>query len=156
VIGTDGGLLETSVSRSYVMLAPGERLELWADFGAYRPGTERTLVSLALDGVTPAGSAGAGAAAQGASLSIVKFKIDRPSPERRRLPERLSTIDRYRLADAVNAAAPRRFQATMQHMGFGINGRTFEMTGIAPDERVKLGNLEAWEFDTPLALAAWA
>src|SRR3990172_5344002 len=32
VIGTDGGLLPAVASRSYVMLMPGERVDVWADF----------------------------------------------------------------------------------------------------------------------------
>ncbi len=32
VIGTDGGLLPAAVSKSYVMLMPGERIDVWADF----------------------------------------------------------------------------------------------------------------------------
>ena len=32
VIATDGGLLEKPVQRPYITLAPGERVELWADF----------------------------------------------------------------------------------------------------------------------------
>jgi FtsP/CotA-like multicopper oxidase with cupredoxin domain len=32
VIGTDGGLLPAVASRSYVMLMPGERIDIWADF----------------------------------------------------------------------------------------------------------------------------
>ncbi len=32
VIGTDGGLLPAVASRSYVMLMPGERIDVWADF----------------------------------------------------------------------------------------------------------------------------
>ena len=32
VIGTDGGLLPEAVTRSYVMLMPGERIDVWADF----------------------------------------------------------------------------------------------------------------------------
>ena len=34
VIGTDGGLLPAAVSKSYVMLMPGERVDVWADFGS--------------------------------------------------------------------------------------------------------------------------
>src|SRR6185503_8076562 len=34
VIGTDGGLLPAAVSKSYVMLMPGERVDLWADFSS--------------------------------------------------------------------------------------------------------------------------
>jgi FtsP/CotA-like multicopper oxidase with cupredoxin domain len=153
VIGTDGGLLESPTQTSYLMLAPGERVEVWVDFGAYPLGTERSLVSLPFDGMTPVGMGPMGAAGmpQGGSLTILKVKVDRASSERGGLPKRLSTIERYRIAEARNAEAPRRIQATMQHMGFGINGRTFEMTAVAPDEHVKFGSVEAWEFDNTAA-----
>lgn len=50
VIGSDGGLLASPVKRSFVMLAPGERIELWADFRDRPIGTELTLRSLAFTG----------------------------------------------------------------------------------------------------------
>ncbi|HWT81622.1 MAG TPA: multicopper oxidase domain-containing protein, partial [Candidatus Methylomirabilis sp.] len=50
VIATDGGLLAKPVQRSYVMLGPAERVELWADFSKLRAGTEVTLQSLAFTG----------------------------------------------------------------------------------------------------------
>jgi FtsP/CotA-like multicopper oxidase with cupredoxin domain len=50
VIATDGGLLEKPVQRDYVTLAPGERVELYADFSADPLGTQRRLVSLAFEG----------------------------------------------------------------------------------------------------------
>ncbi len=34
VIGTDGGLLSAALSKSYVMLMPGERVDIWADFSS--------------------------------------------------------------------------------------------------------------------------
>ncbi len=34
VIGTDGGLLPAAVSRGYVMLMPGEHVDVWVDFAA--------------------------------------------------------------------------------------------------------------------------
>ena len=34
VIGTDGGLLPAVETRSYVMLMPGERVDVWADFSS--------------------------------------------------------------------------------------------------------------------------
>jgi blue copper oxidase len=36
VIGTDGGLLPAVQQRSYVMLMPGERIDVWADFPPWR------------------------------------------------------------------------------------------------------------------------
>jgi FtsP/CotA-like multicopper oxidase with cupredoxin domain len=50
VIATDGGLLEQPVERAYVTLAPGERIELWADFSNQKVGSELTLRSLAFEG----------------------------------------------------------------------------------------------------------
>lgn len=144
IIATDGGLLEAPVEKSYVMLAPAERVELWADFSLSAIGTELALVSLPFDGKTPMPLSGL---AQGAPLTILRVRIDRPSSERLRLPDKLAAIEHHRLADAVNAGAPRRIRPTMQHMTFGLNGRVFELDGVASDEHVKLGTLEAWEFD---------
>lgn len=45
VIGTDGGLLEAPVNKSYVMLAPGERLDLWVDFSGRKVGSQLVLRS---------------------------------------------------------------------------------------------------------------
>ena len=53
VIGTDGGLLEHPVTRPYVVLAPGERVDLWADFSGRRAGTELVMRSLSFSGVMP-------------------------------------------------------------------------------------------------------
>ena len=50
VIATDGGLLEKPVTRDYVTLAPGERVEVYADFSTDALGTQRRLVSLAFEG----------------------------------------------------------------------------------------------------------
>ena len=49
VIGTDGGLLEKPVSRRYVFLAPGERIELWSDFSNSPVGYETEIISLPFD-----------------------------------------------------------------------------------------------------------
>jgi FtsP/CotA-like multicopper oxidase with cupredoxin domain len=44
VIGTDGSLLTKPVERKYVMLAPGERIDVWADFSKFKVGTEISLI----------------------------------------------------------------------------------------------------------------
>jgi FtsP/CotA-like multicopper oxidase with cupredoxin domain len=144
VIGTDGGLLEAPVRKPYVMLAPAERLELWADFGDRPVGSETSLVSQPFDATTPMATGGV---PQGAPLTIMRVTFDRPSADRTPLPARLRSITRYRSTEAINADNPRKIVATMQHMGFAINGRMFEMNGVAPDEHVKMGTMEAWEFD---------
>lgn len=53
IIATDGGLLEKPVTRAFVMLAPGERVDLWADFSGRKADTELTMKSLPFSGATP-------------------------------------------------------------------------------------------------------
>jgi len=162
VIGTDGGLLEAPVRRSYVTLAPGERLELWADFSRYGLGTELTMRSLAFagdmamgGGMMGGGMMGGGmmgmmmgnqSLPNGAAFPVFKVRVARSEKAPATLPQRLSTIVRYRPEDAVNYRRPRVFNITMGMMEWGINGRRFEMEGVAEDEIVRLNTSEIWEF----------
>ncbi|MDX2502027.1 MAG: multicopper oxidase domain-containing protein, partial [Deltaproteobacteria bacterium] len=154
VIGNDGGLLERPVQRQYVMLGPGERLELWADFSNHAVGSETTLISLPFDGGMLGGGrmgrgmmgGGGDALPNGAKFPIFKIRVNRREKETSTLPQRLSVIKRYDPADAVNREDPKRFHMVMRHMSWTINGRTFEMDQVAPEERVAMNSLEVWEF----------
>jgi len=167
VIGTDGGLLEKPVYRRYVMLGPGERLELWADFSRYAVGTETALISLPFDGGMMGGRGmgrgmmgggrmgrgmmggmmGSGTVLpNGAGFPMLRIKVNRKEKSGQVLPQKLSAIERYRTQDAVNPGDPKLFELLMQHMSFTINGRTFQMESVAPDERVKMNSMEIWEF----------
>jgi len=148
VIGTDGGLLEKPVQRRYVMLGPGERLELWADFSRYAVGSATALVSLPFEGgMMGGGRRGRGyALANGEGFTVFKVRVNRPAKANLTLPQRLSTIKRYDPADAVNREDPKRFHLVMRHMAWTINGRTFRMEAVAPEERVAMNTLEVWEF----------
>jgi len=53
VIGVDGGLLEQPEVKPYVMLAPGERLDVWADFSGRNEGSQLVMRSLPFSGVLP-------------------------------------------------------------------------------------------------------
>ncbi|MEW5873339.1 MAG: multicopper oxidase domain-containing protein [Chloroflexota bacterium] len=145
VIATDGGLLEKPVSREYITLAPGERVELWADFSAYSPGQELRLKSLAFS--TGSGGMGSmmigGSLPNGAPLEVLRVRIDRPGAADQPLPPRLSDPGFY----APQAAEKqRRIALAMQHMTHSLNGRTFVMDEVAKDEVVRLGSMETWEF----------
>jgi FtsP/CotA-like multicopper oxidase with cupredoxin domain len=145
VIATDGGLLETPVTRPYVTLAPGERVEALVDFRSYRKGTVLRMLSRAFTGADM-GVMGNVPLPNGAEFTVFKVRVRRRGPSAFAMPARLSTITRYRLADATNASNPRRLELTMEHpFGWSINGRTFEMDEVAPDEVVRLGALEAWD-----------
>lgn len=162
VIGTDGGLLERPVTRNYVMLAPGERVELWADFGGRAVGDEVWLESQFFFGAEdPAEEmkrmhggamhgAHSNAAALGALMKLLRIRVtqqaaadeDEASPA---LPTKLATMSRYNLADAVNANRPRVFELKQIGMRWTINGREWEGLVTAPDERVRLDTTEVWE-----------
>ncbi len=147
VIATDGGLLEAPVQRDYVMLAPGERIELWADFSQRQIGSEMSLQSLPFSGGDLGmGGMSSGSLPNGAAFEVMRVRIERQEQEPLTLPERLSTIDRYRAEDAENAASPRTFAASSGGMmRWLLNGRTFEMEQVAPNEVVHLDTLETWE-----------
>ena len=153
VIGTDGGLLETPVQRRYVMLGPGERLDLWVDFSQFPIGSELNLVSLPFD-AGPMGGGGmrrgmmgsVSSLPNGAGFSVFKVTVDRKAEHAGALPQKLSTIKRYRYQDAVNRENPRRIHLVMRHMTWTLNGRTFRMQEVANDETVRLNTLEVWEF----------
>jgi FtsP/CotA-like multicopper oxidase with cupredoxin domain len=163
VIGTDGGLLEKPVYRRYVMLGPAERVELWADFSRYPVGARTALVSLPFDtGMMGGGMRGGGRMGRGmmgggmmgggqslpngAGFPIFRVNVKRKDKTTLSLPERLSTFERYRAADAVNLKHPRTFGLFMRHMNWTINGRTFRMEEVATDEKVRMNTLEVWEF----------
>jgi suppressor of ftsI len=60
VIATDGHFLEKPVTRPFVMLAPGERIELWADFSGRKVGSEMVMKSLPFSGAMPGHGEGGG------------------------------------------------------------------------------------------------
>jgi FtsP/CotA-like multicopper oxidase with cupredoxin domain len=154
VIATDGGLLEKPVTRKYITLGPGERVELWADFGK-NVGSEMKLVSLPFTdfsggmmhgGMMGGGMMGGTGLPNGAPLDIVRLRIGEKGADVVPLPSRLSTMARYDVNDAVNRNNPRSFRLAMQDMVHTINDRLFEMDAVAQDEIVQLGDLEIWEF----------
>jgi len=153
VIGSDGGLLERPVTRSYVTLAPGERIELWADFSTLAVGTELTLESLAFEGAENPGGAGSmngmtntSAPALGAPMRVLTVRIDREERAPLTLPTRLSAPTWLIPTDAVNAANPRTVRITLNGMQWLLNGRLFEMETASAEETVKLGTVEQWQF----------
>lgn len=153
VIGTDGGLLEAPTERPYVTLSPGERVELWVDFNGRTVGSQLLLKSLPFSGVEMGGMMMGGmempettTLPHGEETTVLKVNIVQESTEALTLPERLSTIERYALSDALNAAAPRIFEIAMINEVWSLNGRSFEMDAAADDEIVQANTLEVWEF----------
>lgn len=61
------------------------------------------------------------------------------------LPVRFEPLAWRPEREVVNRGRPRRIDVSMSMMRWQLNGRSFEMTEVAADERVKLGSTEDWE-----------
>ena len=149
IIATDGGLLERPERRAAVTLAPGERIDLFADFSAKSVGATLAMRSLAFEDPMVGMMGGMMQQSRlpsGAAFDVFRIRVDRRDSTSPPLPERLSALPRLKEEEAVNFGSPRLFRLTMRMMHWGINGRTFDMDGVADDEIVKLGTTEVWEF----------
>jgi len=153
-IGTGGGLLEKPAQKPYIMLAPGERIDIWKDFSNNQTNDEVILKSLAFEPGTTMGMGGmmggrdqsARSIENGEEIPLFSFKVTSEEGPQKRLPAMLSKIDKINTKEAVNAADPRRFHFAFERMEWVINGETFEMNEVADWETVKLNTTEIWEF----------
>jgi hypothetical protein len=154
VIGTDGGLLEKPIKKPYLMLAPGQRAEIWKDFSDAKNTDEIQLESLAFNSGTSMGMGGGmmGGMMQsedtqnGNAFNVARFKITKNEGEIKTLPASFSPIKKTDAVKAVNSNSPRQFYFYNQRMQWVINSETFGMTEVADWEKVKLGTTEIWEF----------
>ena len=147
VIGSDGGLLDAPVTLDSVMLGPGERVELWENFGAPGSRPDRHLVSKPFNGWGTA-RVMRGVIPNGAPFDILKTRVG-DGEDRSAIPGDFPAITPYDAADAINAGSPKRFVIEMNHMVGLINGRRFAMGEVLPYETVKMGTMELWDFVNP-------
>ena len=169
VLGVDGGLLESPEIRPYVMLAPGERLDLWMDFSGRALGSELVLKSLAFKGALPkmheammakmAGMDHGGGKSEGmmgpmmghhalpigSEYPIARFRIVRAVAESARMPSQLSRYRTYRLNDTVNADHPIPIGISEGPGSMLLNGRPYAADDIQPSERVPVNTLQLVE-----------
>lgn len=144
VLGVDQGLLTSPVSKSYVMLAPGERVELWADFRSLSVGGSVKLQSLAF---TPGGPAAGIGLNQGAAFDIMTFTANNAVTDTIQLPTTLSAgVPNFTLAGATNFSNPRIISLTSSGGDFRLNGSAFDMNTVAANEMPKLGEEQIWVF----------
>jgi FtsP/CotA-like multicopper oxidase with cupredoxin domain len=154
VIGTDGGLLEAPVNKSYVMLAPGERLDLWVDFSGRKVGSQLVLRSRSFSGVLPA-MAGrmmgvgmgmhANALPVGSDYPIFTVKVTRQVSDSPKLPDSLAKIQHYGLRDTVNPDKPVPIAISEGPMKMVLNGRPYAYNDILPSERIRLNTVQLME-----------
>lgn len=175
VLGVDGGLLESPVTKPYVMLAPGERLDVWADFSGRAVGAELVLRSKPFSGALPAmhenmmkmmGQGGEGKNGQGmehgggmgmmmnmpgmklplgSDYPLCKFRVTRKVSDGPKLPERLSTIRRHELKDTANPNQPIPIGISEGMMSMLLNGRPFKMDDVQEFEKIKVNTLQYME-----------
>jgi blue copper oxidase len=171
VIGVDGGLLESPEQHAYVMLAPGERLELWMDFSERAIGAELTLRSLQFAAATHGGMGMMGGRGgmmgggmmgrgmmgggmmsvstlpSGSDYPILKIRIAKKEQGNTTLPKALTPITALQVKNAANAGNPKTIALSMQHMSALLNGRSYKINDIQPDEIIPVNSLQLIEFD---------
>ena len=147
IIGVDGGLLEQPEVKPYVMLAPGERLDVWADFSARNEGSPLTLKSLAFSGVMPKMAMGMNRSslAVGSEYPICTIKVTRKVSESHKLPTKLAKIHRYGIHETANPNNPLPISISESPMSMLLNGRAYEFNHPLPSERVKMGSIQLLE-----------
>ena len=163
-IGVDGGLLAQPETRPYIMLAPGERVDLWVDFSRLKPGTKLKLQSKAYAGFMPhqgmlyGGHTGMGMGGmdmgmeildmptqkprhirkQGGAMDILRITVGRNVPQNRlSLPNTLSSIVPLSVESADNGNAPRTIritQATDAAMTPLFNNKPFPTDLVSVDQ----------------------
>jgi FtsP/CotA-like multicopper oxidase with cupredoxin domain len=163
VIGTDGGLLPAVASRPYVMLMPGERIDVWADFTslARKQVILRSLSFDAMGGMMGGGGGGGmggggggmgSGLSMGAAFDILTVSVGRRASTKPTLGPLPPLSVTYNSGNVPNYAAPRPFSLDMRMMIWTINGRVFEMMEVAEDEMVNAHETMAWEWinNTPI------
>lgn len=150
LIGGDGGLLERPLRRTVVTLAPAQRADILVDLSGLPAGTDVHLESLAFPEadagiVGMMGMMGGRAGApNGAPLRIMTLRTRARRGRAFRMPDHLSAFDAK--WTAAPAGPARVVPLTFMRMQWLLGGRTFEMTGVAPDETVAAGSTGVWEF----------
>jgi len=165
-IGTDAGLLEKPETRPYIMLAPGERVDLWLDFSGRSVGSKLVMYSLPYTGAMPpifskmqkgksskgmgggmmGGGMGmgmgmmGGGLAQGAKFPIAAFNVTEKVSDSPKLPKHLVKFDRLTERDVDNAHDPLPIAISMKPMRPMLNGKSYSMDRVLDFERVPVGS----------------
>lgn len=153
-IGTDAGLLARPEKRPYIMLAPGERVDLWLDFSGRAVGSKLVMYSLPYSGVMPAmyenmmnrRNAGMGMMShnlpQGGRFPIASFRVSEKVGDSPKLPDNLAPFSRLSVTDVDNPDSPLPIALSMRMMKPSLNGQTFEMDRVEDFEKVALGSFK--------------
>lgn len=174
VIGADSGLLPAALAWDYVMLMPGERVDLWVDFAALA-GQSVTLRSLAFTpgmgmmgmmggmgmgrmgggmgmmgmggGMSMMGMMGGAGLPNGAAMDIATITVGSQASSQPALGPLPALGVRYDAGNVSNFNAPRSFTLSMGHMmTWMIDGRVYDPVAVADDEKFPIDQAMAWEW----------
>ena len=151
VIGVDGGLLEQPEVKPYVMLAPGERLDVWADFSGRNEGSQLVLRSLPFSGVLPKMAERMGGMMQGTRLPvgsdypIFTARVTKKVSESHKLPNKLSTINYHPISATANPNKPLPIAISESPMAMLLNGKAYAFNDVQASERIKLNSVQLIE-----------
>ena len=121
------------------MIAPGQRLDILADFSDAPIGESLKLKSFrfAADG----GGMHSGGVRQGDELDLLQIYVDRPGEQSAPVPSELAPFRPWKAEDAIRT---RQFSLSFARMRHYINGRLFSLN--RSDFQVTQGDLEIWEY----------
>lgn len=168
VLGVDGGLLEKPETRPYLMLAPGERLDVWADFTGRTKGTELVMRSLSFRGALPKMAeeqmgrgerhgmgrrgmmmggmgmmmGGGMALPIGSDYPLFTIRVTRETRDSPNLPAYLSRFRRYTINEAANRDNPIPIGISEGFMTMQLNGRPYAYHDVQPYERVPVNTIQ--------------
>jgi spore coat protein A len=125
-IGSDAGLLATPLPREDVLLAPGERADVIADFTGLPAGAEVTMANTLGEGPT---------------ADVMRFVITGPAPDDSRIPATLTTPETL---DRTQAVAERQFDFRFGGGRWTINGQPYDPAATICS--VREGTVELWRF----------
>jgi FtsP/CotA-like multicopper oxidase with cupredoxin domain len=156
VIGVDGGLLEQPEVKPYVMLAPGERLDVWADFSGRNEGSQLVMRSLAFSGVLPKMAErmmGGGMGGMmhhnkipvGSDYPIFTARVTKKVSDSPKLPPQLSKIDWHPISSTANREKPVPIGISEGPMAMLLNGRPYAYNDIQDFERIKVNTIQLME-----------
>jgi len=163
-IGTDSSLLPKPETRPYIMLAPGERVDLWLDFSGHAVGSKLVMYSLPYAGAMPpnverhrlgkksggmgmmGGGMGMGmmgsGLGQGDKFPIATFHVTEKVSDSPKLPSTLVPFEHLTERDVDNKNNPIPIGISMKPMRPQLNGQSFSMFKVLDIERVALGSIK--------------
>ena len=83
----------------------------------------------------------------GSDYPILKIRVAKKEQGHNTLPKVLTPITELHVKNAANAANPRTIALSMQHMSALLNGRSYKMNDVQPDEIIPVNSLQLIEFD---------